>query len=535
MIGYEGLNPEQKRCVDTKEGPVLVLAGAGSGKTGALTVRMASLLEAGVAPWKILAITFTNKAAAEMRERVHSMAGSGARDMWIMTFHAACVRILRRDIDKLGYTRDFSIYDSSDSEHLIKECFKELKYSLTDKTLSPKSALAAISSAKEELISWEDFESQTGGDPRRQKISALYRLYRERLKRANALDFDDIIYRTVQLFKEQPAVLEYYQNRFQYIMVDEYQDTNTSQYELLRLLADKHKNLCVVGDDDQSIYGWRGANIRNILEFEQDYPGCAVIRLEQNYRSTGNILEAANSVIKNNMKRKGKKLWTTAPKGGIITLVRADNEYDEAHYIVRTIEKKHSEGAPLSNFAILYRTNAQSRVPEEQLASANISYKLFGGVRFYERREIKDVLAYIKLIVNPSDDVSLARVINVPKRGIGDATLTRIREAASEKGVCSYELMPSAGALPGVGSRAAKLREFHALIESLKKEAEGSLPSEFIETMCKRTGYYALLESEGEEGIYRRENIAELISKAAHREKEEPGLTLGEFLEEVAL
>ena len=535
MIGFDKLNPMQKKAVLTKDGPVLVLAGAGSGKTGAITVRIASLLEDGTPPYKILAITFTNKAAKEMRARVDALAGSGARDVWILTFHSLCVRILRRDIDKLGYDRSFSIYDASDSERLMKDVFKELNYPLTGGSVSVKGTLAEINSAREELVSWEEFEQKTGGDPKRIQISAAYKRYRERLKAANALDFEDLIYRTVQLFLSSPETLAHYQNRFRYIMVDEYQDTNTSQYRLVRLLAGVHGNLCVVGDDDQSIYGWRGANIRNILEFEKDFPDTVVIKLEQNYRSTKTILDAANSVIKNNLTRKDKSLWTENPKGGIIRMHRADNEYEEGRFIADTILNETADGRGFGEFAVLYRMNAQSRILEEQFIKQNIPYRLVGGVRFYERKEIKDILAYLKAIVNSSDDISVKRIINEPKRGIGDASVDKVSAFALSRGISFYAGLKSLDEIPELKSRKRGLLDFLYLMEGLKAEAEVLPPGELIELTAERTGYFMDLKNHGEEGEYRMENIGELVSKAMQFSVDNPEAGIREFLEEVAL
>ena len=412
MIGYEQLNPMQQEAVKQKDGAVLILAGAGSGKTGALTVRIADMLEHGIRPYNILAITFTNKAAKEMRERVDKLAGAAAQDVWISTFHSTCVRILRREIDKIGYSKDFSIYDADDQEKVMKEVFKELNMSITDKRYTVRYAISAISRLKEEMISWEAYLKEVDkADIMAWKTSRVYETYQSRLLRNNALDFDDLIYKTVYLFRTRPDVLAAYQDRFRYIMVDEYQDTNTSQYELVKLLASGHGNLCVVGDDDQSIYGWRGANIRNILDFEKDFPDAKVIKLEQNYRSTKNILSAANCVIKNNKSRKDKTLWTENSSGSVIHIFRAENDIEEAVFVAETIDKNALNGkASYNDFAVLYRTNAQSRAIEDRFVKKGIPYKLFGGVRFYERREIKDILAYLKLLDNPADAIALKRI-----------------------------------------------------------------------------------------------------------------------------
>ena len=535
MVGFDTLNPMQQKAVIKKEGPLLILAGAGSGKTKTITVRIASLLDEGVKPYKILALTFTNKAAGEMRERIDALVGEGAKDVWISTFHSTCVRILRRDIDKLGMDRSFSIYDASDAERLMKDVFKELKFSITDKLFTVKGALSAINSAKEELISWEEYEASTDNDPRKKKISAVYKRYQDRLKAANALDFEDLIYKTVQLLSSVPQVLEYYQNRFQYVMVDEYQDTNTSQYELIRLISEKNRNICVVGDDDQSIYGWRGANIRNILEFEKDFPGAEVIKLEENYRSTKTILDAANSVIRNNIKRKNKRLWTQNQKGGIISIHTAENDIGEGRYIANAILKGMTAGREFNDFAVLYRTNAQSRIIEEQFIRKSIPYRLFGGVRFYERAEIKNILAYLKLLVNPSDNIAFKRIINEPKRGIGLTSVEKLQNFADENEMSLYLSLICLEDIPDLKAAKKKLYDFLALIESFKEEMERLPINELMENILKRTGLEAMYLAEGEEGEYRLENIAELISKAADFSDKNPEKTLADFLEDVTL
>ena len=535
MTEFDNLNPMQQEAVNQKEGPVLILAGAGSGKTKTVTVRIASLLADGVKPYKILALTFTNKAAGEMRERINAMAGSAAKDVWISTFHSTCVRILRRDIDKLEMDRRFSIYDASDAERLMKEVFKDLRLSVTDKIFTVKGAIAQINALKEELISPFEYESMTDNDPKKKKIAAVYRRYQERLKNSNALDFEDLIYKTIQLFNAAPQVLEYYQNRFSYITVDEYQDTNTSQYELIRLLSMKHKNICVVGDDDQSIYGWRGANIRNILEFEKDFPGAKVIKLEENYRSTKNILEAANSVIKNNVNRKNKRLWTQNDAGGIIHLHTAENDIGEAKYIVKKIRERQVFGRKLRDFAVLYRTNAQSRVIEEQLVKEGIPYRIFGGIRFYERAEIKTLLAYLKLIVNPNDDISFQRVVNEPKRGIGNVSVDKLRAFSAENGMSLYLSLLCIDDVPDLKSAGKKLSDFFELMESFKTDAESLPLKELMENVVKRSGLYDYYLTQGEEGEYRLENMAELVSKAVDFADKNPDSSLGEFLEDVTL
>lgn len=537
MIGYDELNPMQQKAVKQKDGAVLILAGAGSGKTGALTVRIADMLEHGISPYNILAITFTNKAAKEMRERVDKLAGSSAEHVWISTFHSTCVQILRREIEKLDYSRDFSIYDADDQEKVMKEVFKELNLSITDKTYTVRGAVSAISHLKEEMISWEDYAKEVDkADMRAYKTSRVYELYQKRLRRNNALDFDDLIYKTVLLFRTNPDVLNVYQERFKYIMVDEYQDTNTSQYELVRLLAGKYGNLCVVGDDDQSIYGWRGANIRNILDFEKDFPNAVVIKLEQNYRSTKNILTAANEVIKHNSARKDKTLWTENDTGSIIHVFRADNDIEEAVFVTEIINKNALKGKKYKDFAVLYRTNAQSRAIEDRFVRKGIPYRLFGGVRFYERKEIKDILAYLKLIDNSADAVAIKRIINVPKRGIGDKTVETAENAASKNGTTLFEALGCAAEYPELKSRGKKLGEFYELICSFKQKAEELSVHELIEYVVNATGYRDELEQDGsDDAMMRIENIEEFASKAAEFEKENENATLSAFLEDVAL
>lgn len=537
MIGYDELNPMQQKAVKQKDGAVLILAGAGSGKTGALTVRIADMLEHGISPYNILAITFTNKAAKEMRERVDKLAGPSAEHVWISTFHSTCVQILRREIEKLDYSRDFSIYDADDQEKVMKEVFKELNLSITDKIYTVRGAVSAISHLKEEMISWEDYAKEVDkADMRAYKTSRVYELYQKRLRRNNALDFDDLIYKTVLLFRTNPDVLNVYQERFKYIMVDEYQDTNTSQYELVRLLAGKYGNLCVVGDDDQSIYGWRGANIRNILDFEKDFPNSVVIKLEQNYRSTKNILTAANEVIKHNSARKDKTLWTENDTGSIIHVFRADNDIEEAVFVTEIINKNALKGKKYKDFAVLYRTNAQSRAIEDRFVRKGIPYRLFGGVRFYERKEIKDILAYLKLIDNSADAVAIKRIINVPKRGIGDKTVETAENAASKNGTTLFEALGCAAEYPELKSRGKKLGEFYELICSFKQKAEELSVHELIEYVVNATGYRDELEQDGsDDAMMRIENIDEFASKAAEFEKENENATLSAFLEDVAL
>ena len=537
MIGFEQLNKMQQQAVLQQEGPVLVLAGAGSGKTGALTVRIAHLLESGVKPWNILAITFTNKAAREMRERVDALVGSGAQDVWISTFHSTCVRILRREIHHLDYDNQFSIYDADDQEKLMKEVFKQLNYSPVDKSFSSRAALAAISKLKEEMVSVEDYAKTVDPmDIRASKTAKCYQLYQKMLKENNALDFDDLIYKTVQLFRTCSDVLDKYQERFRYIMVDEYQDTNTSQYELVYRLASKYQNLCVVGDDDQSIYGWRGANIRNILDFEKDFPNTVVIKLEQNYRSTKKILDAANAVIHHNVTRKEKSLWTENDGGSILHIYKADNEYDEARYVAEQIEKMHGEGQSLNRFAVLYRTNAQSRAVEDQLVKKGIPYRLFGGVRFYERKEIRDILSYLKVLANPADTIALRRIINVPRRGIGETSLEKIASYAQLHGLSFYDALAHLDEITELKTRGKKCKEFYELFEGLRADCAQMKVSELMDAVIKRTGYLQQLMMEGtDEALARIENLDEFVSKATEYEEQNPEGGLEGFLEDVAL
>lgn len=465
MSIYDSLNEMQKKAVFQTEGPVLILAGAGSGKTRVLTHRIAYLIEEkGVNPWNILAITFTNKAAGEMRERVDHLVGFGSESIWVSTFHSACVRILRRFIDRLGYDTNFTIYDTDDQKSLMKEVCKYLQ--IDTKTYRERALLSAISSAKNEMISPQEFLLQAEGDFSKQKIAEVYLEYEKQLRANNALDFDDLLVRTVQLFETQPDVLDYYQERFRYIMVDEYQDTNTVQFHLIRILSSKYRNLCVVGDDDQSIYKFRGANIKNILNFESEFPDATVIKLEQNYRSTSNILNAANAVIHNNIGRKDKTLWTENPEGEKIACKQFDNAYDEADYIAAAIQKKvKEERASYKDCAVLYRTNAQSRMFEERFVSTNIPYKVIGGVNFYARREIKDLLAYLRTIENGRDDLAVRRIINVPKRGIGLTSINRVQEYALQKETGFYEALLAADLIPGIGRALSKESEIFAVIK----------------------------------------------------------------------
>ena len=539
MSIYDTLNEPQREAVLHTDGPLLILAGAGSGKTRVLTHRIAYLIdERGVNPWNILAITFTNKAAEEMRQRVDSLVNFGAESIWVSTFHSACVRILRRFIDRLGYDNRFTIYDTDDQKTLMKEVCR--KVDIDTKVYKERNLLAAVSSAKNEMILPDEFELNAGGDFGQLKIAKVYREYEAQLKANNALDFDDLLVKTVQLLETQPDVLEYYQERFRYIMVDEYQDTNTVQFRLVRLLAGKYRNLCVVGDDDQSIYKFRGANIRNILDFEHEFPDAHVVRLEQNYRSTGNILNAANGVIRNNRNRKEKTLWTDNGDGEKIQLRQFDTAFDEAEFIAEDIKKEVREGASYNDSAVLYRTNAQSRLFEEKFIAMNIPYKIVGGINFYARREIKDLLAYLKTVDNGQDDLAVRRIINVPKRGIGLTTINRIQESADERGIGFYEALLAPDLIPGVGRSASKLDSFAALIEYFKGQTEKESITDLLREIIEKTGYVESLEAEDKvEAESRIENIDELVNKAAAYEEDcqDRGeeASLSGFLEEVAL
>ena len=539
MSIYDTLNEPQKEAVLHTEGPLLILAGAGSGKTRVLTHRIAYLIEEqGVNPWNILAITFTNKAAGEMRQRVDSLVGFGSESIWVSTFHSACVRILRRYIDRLGYDNRFTIYDTDDQKTLMKEVCR--KVDLDTKRFKERMLLSVISSAKNEMILPDEFELNAGGDFAQLQIAKAYREYEAQLRSNNALDFDDLLVRTVQLLDTQTDVRESYQEQFRYIMVDEYQDTNTVQFKLVSLLAGKYRNLCVVGDDDQSIYKFRGANIRNILDFEKEFPDARVIKLEQNYRSTENILNAANGVIRNNKGRKDKTLWTDNGEGEKITLRQFDTGYDEAEFIAEDIRKRISEGAAYNDSAILYRANAQSRLFEEKFVAMNIPYKIVGGINFYARREIKDILAYLKTIDNGKDDLAVRRIINVPKRGIGLTTINRIQESASEREIGFYEALLTPELIAGVGRSASKLDSFAALIEYFKGQAERESLTDLLNEVIEKTGYIENLDADNPEDAEARiQNIDELVSKAAAYEEDcadrDEAATLSGFLEEVAL
>ena len=536
MSKYEGLNPMQQEAVYHTEGPVLILAGAGSGKTRVLTHRIAYLIEEkGVNPWNIMAITFTNKAAQEMRERVDQIVGFGSESIWVSTFHSSCVRMLRRFIDRIGYENNFTIYDTDDQKTVIKEVCKRLN--IDTKMFKERSLMAAISSAKDELISPEAFKRDAGQDWSLQTVARVYEAYQKQLAMNNALDFDDLIAKTVELLEASPEVLDYYQQRFRYIMVDEYQDTNTAQFRFVSLLASKYRNLCVVGDDDQSIYKFRGANIGNILGYEKVFPDAKVIKLEQNYRSTQNILNAANEVIRHNLGRKEKTLWTDNEVGELLHFRQFLTGYEEAEYISGDISKKVREGTyAYRDCAILYRTNAQSRLFEEKFLLANIPYKIVGGVNFYARKEIKDLLAYLKTIDNARDDVAVRRIINVPKRGIGATTLNRVQDYAQEQGISFYDALKEADQIPTLGRSAAKIRPFVDFVQKFRSQLEYLSVTELLNKVIEETGYVEELKAEDtEESRARIENIDELISKVVSYEQDAEEPSLDGFLSEVAL
>lgn len=532
-----GLNDMQSAAVQYTDGPLLLLAGAGSGKTRVLTHRVAYLIEEkGVAPYNILAITFTNKAAGEMRERVDRIVSFGAESVWVSTFHSLCVRILRRHIDNLDYQTNFTIYDSDDQKAVVKECLKKLN--MDSKQYPERGIMAEISRAKERFISPAEFDREASGNYRKMQIARVYNEYQAKLKQSNALDFDDLLYKTVELFQFHPEILENYQDRFRYIMVDEYQDTNHIQFLLIKQLAAKHRNLCVVGDDDQSIYKFRGANIYNILNFEEEYPEARVIKLEQNYRSTKNILKAANGVISHNEGRKDKALWTELPEGDKVTFSLFDTEYQEAESVVREIAKMHkNEGKTYNYFAILYRTNAQSRIFEEKLLMQNIPYKIIGGQNFYGRREVKDLICYLKVVDNGRDDMAVRRIINVPKRGIGAASPDKIQAYADTYEMGLLDAMFEASNVPGLNRAAAKVEGFTNLILDFRDLLEtGIRLSELYDAILERTGYQDELVAEHtEESEARLENLAELKNKIVQYEQEAEHPTLSELLEEIAL
>ncbi|MEG1848306.1 MAG: UvrD-helicase domain-containing protein, partial [Lachnospiraceae bacterium] len=530
------LNERQREAVEQTEGPVLILAGAGSGKTKALTTRIAYMIEhCGVDPWNICAITFTNKAAGEMRERVNRNVGMGSESIWVSTFHSTCVRILRRYVDRLGFDNNFTIYDSDDQKTVIREICKRLQ--IDTKQLKERTIMGAISSAKDELISPLAFRMNTMGDYNQQRISKVYDEYQAALRKNNAMDFDDLIMKTVELFKASPEVLESYQEKFRYIMVDEYQDTNTAQFELIRLLASKYRNLCVVGDDDQSIYKFRGANIRNILDFEKVYADAKVIKLEQNYRSTQNVLDAANAVIHNNVGRKDKSLWTNKGEGSKIHYRQFDNAYEEAEFIADDIvQKKSLKAIDYGDCAILYRTNAQARLLEERFVVDGIPYDVVGGTNFYARKEIKDLLAYLKTIENGRDDVAVKRIINIPRRGIGATTIDRVQEYATQRNISFYDALREAEQIMTIGKSATKLQPFVTMIQVFRSKLDYISLTTLIHDVIETTGYVASLEAmDEEEAADRIENIEEFINKIVSYDEAHDHPTLGEFLEEVAL
>ncbi len=533
MIDLGALNPEQRRAVELTEGPLLVLAGAGSGKTRVLTYRVANLISKGVPAWSILAITFTNKAAREMRERVTALSGAAADDAWVMTFHSCCARILRRDIEKLGYKREFVIYDDDDQMTLIKRILKQLD--INDKNYPPRAVKAVISDAKNNMLSPDEW-LKANSDYRSKPYYQVYCEYEKQLKNNNALDFDDLILKTLLLFSEHPPVLEGYRRKFKYILVDEYQDTNVVQYMLVKMLAGDAKNVCVVGDDDQSIYGWRGADIRNILEFEKDYGGCPVVKLEQNYRSNGNILEAANRVIAHNSGRKEKALWTKEKAGDKITLYHALDERDEAAWVTGAISRLVKNGVSAGDVAVLYRTNAQSRVLEEALVRRGIKYSVYGGLKFYDRKEVKDVIAYLRVLINPDDDVSLRRIINEPKRSIGASTVDLIAAYAAQNGLSMVNAVLDARNI-GLSNRALNsVNDFASLLTQLTGDMLDMPADEFIDDLISKTGILGQYEnSRDPEDASRAQNIQELVAAVTEYHKQNPDEGLLGFLENVAL
>ncbi|TCO69867.1 DNA helicase PcrA [Marinisporobacter balticus] len=530
------LNSPQREAVLKTEGPLLLLAGAGSGKTRVLTHRIAYLVDKlGVYPGSILAITFTNKAAKEMRYRVEDLLGRRT-DIWVSTFHSSCVKILRRDIEKIGYTSDFVIYDSTDQKVVLKECYKKLD--INDKNYPLPMVQHRISEAKDKMFTPKKFIKEYAGDFQMEKIGEIYAWYQKKLKKNNALDFDDLIFKTVELFENDKEVLSYYQNKFKYIMVDEYQDTNQLQYKLINMLAGKHGNLCVVGDDDQSIYSWRGADIRNILNFEDDFKNTTVIKLEQNYRSTQNILDAANCVIQNNRGRKRKKLWTSQDAGNQLRYYKATNEHDEAQFIVKQMmDMVNTDGRNYSEFAVLYRTNAQSRVVEDMLMKSSIPYRIYGGLKFYDRKEVKDIIAYLRLIQNPVDDVSLKRVINVPKRGIGNRTIEKLEEAANETGESLFSVLLEDELIQGFSKRVISgIKKFVLIISKYGLEKESIGVTELIKMVLEESGCMDELKQEDTvEAQSRIENLQEFLSVAMDFEKNSEIKTLEEFLSNISL
>ena len=531
----EGLNDKQKEAVLCTDGPCLVIAGAGSGKTKVLTHKIAYLMsEKYIKPWNILAITFTNKAANEMKQRVEAIVGEAAQNMWIGTFHSICVRILRKTIDRIGFDSSFLIFDTSDQKTLIKECMKTLK--IDDKLFTDRSVLAEISNGKNDMLEPKAYAVKYAGDYRRETIGKIYELYQQRLKENNAIDFDDIINYTIKILTENPDVLEYYADKFRYVLVDEYQDTNKAQFTLVTILASRYGNITVVGDNDQGIYSFRGADISNILNFEKDFPGTKIIKLEQNYRCTGNILKAANAVIKNNENKYEKKLWTQNDEGEIPTIHKADDEYDEGRYIVEQINHlKREEYYKYSDFVVLYRMNSQSRAIEEILRREDIPYKIVGGLKFYERKEIKDIISYLRLIFNPSDNISLKRVINEPKRGIGKTSIDNVQEIAEKTGMSMFEIVKHAEEY-GLNRLKANSMEFVQLIEEMRSKIEELSISEMIKQTLKKSGYVKALEDENTtEAESRIQNLEEFLTVAIEFEEQEADNSLADFLEGITL
>ena len=536
MVNLDGLNPEQKAAVLHTEGALLVLAGAGSGKTRVLTHRIAHIVEdLGVRPWQIVAITFTNKAAKEMKSRLETLIGNAALDLWVGTFHSVCMRILRRDIERLGYDRSFVIYDTDDQAVVVKACIAQL--GLNDKQFPPKTILQEISHAKDELVTPDQYTRMHASDFRLRRIAAAYELYQKKLKACNAVDFDDIILLTIRLLNDHPDVLAHYQDKFRYVLVDEYQDTNTAQYMLVSLFADKSRNICVVGDDDQMIYGWRGANLRNILDFEHDFPGCRTIKLEQNYRSTKNILDAANGVIHNNTGRKDKKLWTENRKGSPVHRFEAGTEHEEAWFVADTARGMNREGRKYGEMAVLYRLNAQSRVFEDILMKMGIPYKIVGGLRFYERKEIKDLIAWLRVLQNPNDEVSLQRIVNIPRRGIGKTTLDRVSQLAILHEITLFSVMQQVHSYPELGRAASNLLSFTQLVQGMRESIRSVELVTAIEMLIEKSGLLRELQNENsEDSATRIENIKEFLSVAKEfvdMTEEEPNLE--NFLTHISL
>ncbi|GAB6150807.1 DNA helicase PcrA [Clostridium novyi] len=531
------LNKEQYEAATAIEGPVLVLAGAGSGKTRVLTYRIAHMIEdLGIPQYNILAITFTNKAAGEMKDRIKKLVSNNIDSMWVSTFHSSCVRILRREIDKLGYNKNFAIYDSTDQKNLVKQCMKELN--ISDKDINEKEIISKIGKQKDNLITAEEYKKRNEKDFKKNRIADVYLLYQKKLKNSNALDFDDLIFKTVELFKKHPEVLEFYQNKFKYIMVDEYQDTNKTQYQLVKMLAAAHRNIFVVGDDDQCIYQWRGADIKNILDFEKDYPEAKVVKLEENYRSKANILNAANTVIKHNSQRKNKVLRTQNENGEKIKIYRAYSDMDEGLFISNEIKRLiKKENRSYKDFAILYRTNAQSRVFEDVFMKRDIPYRIIGGLKFYDRKEIKDITAYLKFINNLQDDISLKRIINVPKRAIGAATVSKIQDFANYMDECMYSVLLDVENIPGLSKRSiSSINKFTSLINGFTRTKDKVSVSNLIQEILESTGYMKELKDSNEiEDISRIENIKELVSAAVEFENTSEDKSLSAFLEKITL